>query len=126
LIRDETIEIPFPQDSDFFPDPARDIPSLPMEMVEPVPFVYLTRLMVICGRVGDLLNVRRGPAFHLARPVARSTEGLRELQANVLDFFRELPEPMRWSVDHLKHQHLRGHGVSQYGSQWNLYLARPC
>jgi hypothetical protein len=114
LIRDETIEIPFPQDSDLFPDPARDIPSLPMEMVEPVPFVYLTRLMVICGRVGDLLNVRRGPAFHLAKPVARPTEGLRELQTDVLDFFQELPEPMKWSVDRLKHQHLRGHGVSNH------------
>ena len=111
-IADETIELPFPEDTDFFPDPARDTATDSIEPIEPVPFVYLTRLMVLVGRISNILNVRRGSTFHLANPNQPPAYDLKELQANVMTFLRELPKSLQWSIDNLRHQKERGHGVS--------------
>ncbi|KAI0317722.1 fungal-specific transcription factor domain-containing protein [Amylostereum chailletii] len=107
---EDIIEIPFPSDEDFFPDPAwTNDPAASNELPEPVPFHYIARLMVICGRIARVLNGRRG------RP--RTLGGLEDppgtlstLQTQLVDFHAGLPDSLKWSVGAFKHQEERGHG----------------
>jgi len=111
-IPEDVIEIPLPEDSDFYPDPANDMPTDPVQMVEPVPFVQLTKLMVICGRISNVLNGRRGRARTLVNTSEPLAEQLAELQVRLVQFVSGLPNSLQWSVENFKHQQARGHGVS--------------
>ncbi|ESK95418.1 pathway-specific nitrogen regulator [Moniliophthora roreri MCA 2997] len=119
-ISEEIIEIPLPTDEDFFPDPARtNDPTALGEEVQPVPFQYLVRLLVICGRIASVLNGRRGRLRTLVGPGAASgMEVLSGLQAQLVQFYAELPEEMKWSVEDFKRQEARGHG----GTYLTLHL----
>ncbi|WWC92345.1 uncharacterized protein L201_007300 [Kwoniella dendrophila CBS 6074] len=59
-IQEDIIEIPLPKDEDFFPDPSRNHSSFSVsqqdEKIEPIPFVQLVKLMIICGRISNVLN----------------------------------------------------------------------
>lgn len=112
-IPEDIIEVPLPEDVDFFPDPARNTPTDPIEPVEPVPFVYFVKLMVICGRISNVLNGRRGKARTLVQSAEPLSEQLAELQMRLVQFVAGLPDSLRWSVDNFKRQQTRGHGVSQ-------------
>ncbi|WVR08633.1 hypothetical protein IAU60_005689 [Kwoniella sp. DSM 27419] len=109
-IPEDIIEIPLPSDEDFFPDPARNLHDSPVEEVEPVPFVQLVKLMIICGRISNVLNGRRGRARTLVSSAEPLPELLAELQVRLVQFYSGLPDSLRWSADNFKHQHLRGHG----------------
>ncbi|KAK8850556.1 hypothetical protein IAR55_004474 [Kwoniella newhampshirensis] len=108
-IPEDIIEIPLPSDEDFFPDPARNLPDSPLEQTEPVPFVQLVKLMIICGRISNVLNGRRGRARTLVNTTEPLPELLSELQIRLVNFYSNLPESLRWSADTFKHQHRRGH-----------------
>lgn len=109
-IPEDIIEIPLPEDADFFPDPARNTPQFAPEPIQPVPFVYLTRLMIICGRISNVLNGRRGRVRTLVATDEPLAQQLAELQAHLVKFYASLPDQMRWSADNFKYQHGRGHG----------------
>ncbi|WWD20738.1 hypothetical protein CI109_105214 [Kwoniella shandongensis] len=109
-IPEDIIEIPLPSDEDFFPDPARNLPDSPLEQVEPVPFVQLVKLMIICGRISNVLNGRRGRARTLVNTSEPLPELLAELQIRLVNFYSHLPESLSWSADNFKHQQRRGHG----------------
>lgn len=109
-IPEDMIEIPLPEDADFFPDPARNTPQFAPEAIQPVPFVYLTRLMIICGRISNVLNGRRGRARTLVTTDEPLAQQLAELQAHLVKFYASLPDQMRWSAENFKYQHARGHG----------------
>ncbi|KAK7036707.1 hypothetical protein VNI00_011372 [Paramarasmius palmivorus] len=119
-ISEEIIEIPLPTDEDFFPDPARtNDPTALGEDVQPVPFQHLVRLLVLCGRIASVLNGRRGRVRTLIGPGAGTgTEVLSGLQAQLVQFYAELPEEMKWSVEAFKRQEARGHG----GTYLTLHL----
>ncbi|KAF9267220.1 hypothetical protein L218DRAFT_1074512 [Marasmius fiardii PR-910] len=119
-ISEEIIEIPLPTDEDFFPDPARNNdPAALAEEVQPVPFQHLVRLFVLCGRIANVLNGRRGRTRTLVGPgLENGLEVLSELQAQLVQFYAELPEDMKWSVEAFKRQELRGHG----GTYLTLHL----
>ncbi|VDB86679.1 unnamed protein product [Peniophora sp. CBMAI 1063] len=107
---EEIIEIPLPTDEDFFPDTARsNEPDARNEPVEPVPFNYLVRLMVICGRIATVLNGRRGRPRTLAQE-AEPSGTLSHLQQELVQFYSDLPVSLKWGVDTFKHQDARGHG----------------
>jgi len=95
-IPEDIIEIPLPEDQDFFPDPARNIPGSAEEMVEPVPFVQLTKLMIICGRISNVLNGRRGRARTLVSSAEPLAEQLAELQLRLVQFVSSLPETLKY------------------------------
>ncbi|EIW70119.1 hypothetical protein TREMEDRAFT_29634 [Tremella mesenterica DSM 1558] len=109
-IREDIIEIPLPEDADFFPDPARNKPGDPQEQVEPVPYVQLVKLMIICGRISNVLNGRRGRARTLVNTPEPLAQQLAELQVRLVRFVSTLPESLKWSADNFKHQEARGHG----------------
>ncbi|WVF68209.1 hypothetical protein IAT40_002974 [Kwoniella sp. CBS 6097] len=109
-IPEDIVEIPLPSDEDFFPDPSRNLPEYPAEEVEPVPFVQLVKLMIIVGRISNVLNGRRGRARTLVSTSEPLPELLAELQVRLVQFYSTLPESLRWSADNFKHQHDRGHG----------------
>ncbi len=113
-IAEEIIEIPLPEDQDFFPDPARNTGSEPLELVEPVPFVQLVKLMIICGRISNVLNGRRGRVRTLVSTNEPLAEQLAELQMRLVRFVSGLPPTLQWSVENFKHQNARGHGVSTF------------
>ncbi|KAL0572139.1 hypothetical protein V5O48_009817 [Marasmius crinis-equi] len=119
-ISEEIIEIPLPTDEDFFPDPARtNDPTAIAEEVEPVPFQHLVRLLVLCGRIANVLNGRRGRTRTLVGPgAANGSEVLSGLQEQLVQFYAELPEEMKWSVEAFKRQEARGHG----GTYLTLHL----
>ncbi|ORY26020.1 fungal-specific transcription factor domain-domain-containing protein [Naematelia encephala] len=108
-IPEDIVEIPLPSDEDFFPDPARNLADSPIEQVEPVPFVQLVKLMIICGRISNVLNGRRGKARTLVSTNEPLPELLAELQVRLVTFYSTLPETLRWSANNFKHQHARGH-----------------
>lgn len=110
-IPEDIIEIPLPEDQDFYPEPARDTADHPIEMVEPVPFVQLVKLMVICGRISNVLNGRRGRVRTLVSTSEPLAEQLAELQVRLVQFVSGLPVNLQWSVENFKHQQSRGHGV---------------
>jgi hypothetical protein len=112
-IPEDIIEIPLPEDADFFPDPARNTPNDPVEAVEPVPFVYLVKLMIICGRISNVLNGRRGKARTLVSTAEPLAEQLAELQMRLMQFIAGLPESLKWNIENFKHQEARAHGVGQ-------------
>ena len=113
-IPEEAIEIPLPTDEDFFPDPARNIDrNAAHEPIEPVPFQYLVRAMVLCGRIATVLNGRRGRPRTLTGPTEAGPHVLSGLQTQLVQFYSNLPDSMKWSVDNFKHQEGRGHGVSR-------------
>ncbi|WVQ79789.1 hypothetical protein IAT38_001889 [Cryptococcus sp. DSM 104549] len=107
---EDVIEIPLTSDEDYFPDPARNLPDSPFEPVEPVPYVHLVKLMIICGRISNVLNGRRGRALTLASAPEPLTERLADLQLRLVTFYSSLPDSLKWSADTFKHQHGRGHG----------------
>lgn len=111
-ISEEVVEIPLPEDRDLFPDPARNTNEHPMELVEPVPFVYFVRLMIIVGRISNVLNGRRGKPRTLVTTPELESGLLDDLQVRLVQFFSTLPESLRWLADNFKHQHERGHSVS--------------
>jgi hypothetical protein len=112
-IPDDLIEIPLPVDADFFPDPSRNTPDSLPEPVEPIAFVYIVKLMIICGRISDVLNGRRGRARTLVESAEPLAEVLVGLQTQLVQMYSDLPETLKWSSDNFKHQESRGHGVSQ-------------
>ncbi|KAJ7641467.1 fungal-specific transcription factor domain-containing protein [Roridomyces roridus] len=113
-IPEEIIEIPLPSDEDFVPDPARtNDPMAATEIPQPTPFVQIVRLMVLCGRIANVLNGQRSRPRTLVGPGSvTSPEVLRGLQTQLVQFYADLPEPMKWSVDAFKYQEERGHGGS--------------
>lgn len=94
-ISEDIIEIPLPEDKDFFPDPARNTPMAPIDPVEPVPFVYLTKLMIICGRISNVLNGRRGRPRTLVSSAEPLAEQLAELQVRLVQFVSTLPDSLK-------------------------------
>ncbi|RSH86917.1 hypothetical protein EHS25_003404 [Saitozyma podzolica] len=114
-IPEDIIEIPLPEDADFFPDPARNTPNDPVEAVEPVPFVYLVKLMIICGRISNVLNGRRGKARTLVSTAEPLAEQLAELQMRLMQFIAGLPESLKWNIENFKHQEARAHGGAFLG-----------
>ncbi|KAI5119149.1 hypothetical protein M0805_005228 [Coniferiporia weirii] len=111
FIPEDIIEIPLPMDEDFFPDPARNIdPASLREPVEPIPFQYLVRLFVLCGRIATVLNGRRDRSLTLVGPNDTSPHVLSTLQTQLVKFYTELSDSMKWSVTNFKHQEGRGHG----------------
>jgi hypothetical protein len=94
-IPEDIVEIPLPEDQDFFPDPARNVPGMPEEVVEPVPFVQLTKLMIICGRISNVLNGRRGRVRTLVSSAEALSEQLAELQLRLVQFVSSLPPSLR-------------------------------
>lgn len=112
-INEDIVEIPLPEDQDFFPDPSRDNTAM-LEAVEPVPFVSFVRLMVIVGRISNVLNGRRGKPRTLVTTSESQSQGklVAELQVRLLQFYSNLPDSLRWTSDNFKHQDARGHGVS--------------
>lgn len=113
-ISEEIIEIPLPTDEDLTPDPARtNEPTAFQEPVQPNAFSYLVRLMVLCGRIANVLNGRRGKARTLVGPTPMvNTNLLGELQNQLVQFYADLPDGMKWSVEVFQLQESRGHGVS--------------
>ena len=111
-LTDDMIEVPLPEDADFFPDSSRDTECDPIEMVEPVPFVQLVKLMVICGRLANVLNGRRGRKMTFGEEPDTSREELPKLQISLIQFISTLPPSLQWTLDNFKHQQARGHGVS--------------
>ncbi|OCB87698.1 hypothetical protein A7U60_g5224 [Sanghuangporus baumii] len=111
-IPEDVIEIPLPSDDDFFPDPARNTDLSLHEPVEPIPFVYLVRAMVLVGRISAALNGQRGRSRTLVGVSEVGPEVLSGLQSQLVQFYASLPDPMKWSVDNFKHQESRGHGGS--------------
>ena len=109
-IPEDIIEIPLPEDKDFFPDPARNTPNDVAEAVEPIPFVQFVKLMIICGRISNVLNGRRGKPRTLVNSPEPLAEQLAELQVRLLQFVNSLPDQMKWSGDNFRHQEQRGHG----------------
>ncbi|WVW80797.1 hypothetical protein I302_102784 [Kwoniella bestiolae CBS 10118] len=109
-IPEDIIEIPLPTDEDFFPDPARNLPNSPLEQIEPVPFVQLVKLMIICGRISNVLNGRRGKSRTLVNTVEPLPELLADLKLRLIQFYSNLPDSLKWSAENFKHQHMRGHG----------------
>jgi hypothetical protein len=63
---------------------------------------------VLNGRRGQLRTLVTGP------DPSTSPELLRGLQAELVRFYAELPNAMKWSVDAFKVQEARGHGVSYF------------
>lgn len=111
-IPEEIIEIPLPTDEDFIPDPARADVGDGEEVPQPTPFVHMVRLIVLCGRITTVLAGCRGETRTLLPHVGnRNPEKLKELQAELVQFYAELSDAMKWSVDAFKHQEARGHGV---------------
>lgn len=131
-IPEDIIEIPLPEDADFFPDPARNVPGSMEEVVEPVPFVQLTKLMIICGRISNVLNGRRGRVRTLVSSAEPLVEQLAELQLRLVQFVSTLPDTLkcvlllsifvvknaddRWTAENFKRQQSRGHGVRSLSS----------
>jgi len=60
-----------------------------------VPFVQLTKLMIICGRISNVLNGRRGRARTLVSSAEPLVEQLAELQLRLVQFVSTLPETLR-------------------------------
>lgn len=121
---EDIIEIPLPTDEDFFPDTARsNVPDAKYEPVEPVPFNYLVRLMVICGRIATVLNGQRGRPRTLARQTI-APSALCHLQKELVQFYADLPESLKWGHETFKHQEARGHGVSRvsclFENMWDM------
>ncbi|KAF8057613.1 fungal-specific transcription factor domain-containing protein [Lyophyllum atratum] len=112
-ISEDMIEVPLPVDEDFAPDPARSDADAAQELPQPTAFVYMVRLMVLCGRIASVLNGRRGRLRTLVTgPSMASPETLKRLQTELVQFYAELPDAMKWSVEAFKHQEARGHGDS--------------
>jgi len=95
-IPEDIVEIPLPEDADFFPDPARNVPGTMEEVVEPVPFVQLTKLMIICGRISNVLNGRRGRVRTLVSSAEPLVEQLAELQLRLVQFVSTLPDTLKY------------------------------
>ena len=116
-IPDDIIETPLPEDSYLYPDPARNTSEYLQgdsmaNVVEPAPFVQLVKLMVICGRISDLLNGRRGRPRTLVSKVENLTERLAQLQVELVSFISALPPTLQWSAENFRHHADRGRGVS--------------
>ncbi|KAF8151784.1 fungal-specific transcription factor domain-containing protein [Crassisporium funariophilum] len=111
-ISEELIDIPLPSDEDFVPDPAisYDATSTAPEIVQPTPFTHIVRLMVLCGRIANVLNGRRGRPCTLVGASEPNFQLLNTLQIQLVQFYSDLPNTMKWSVDAFKHQEERGHG----------------
>ncbi|KAG5351648.1 hypothetical protein C0989_005420 [Termitomyces sp. Mn162] len=111
-IPEEIIEIPLPTDEDFVAGSARaDIED--EELPQPTPFVYMVRLMVLCGRITTVLAGCRGEMRTLLPHVGKDYPAkLKELQAELVQFYAQLSDVMKWSVDAFKNQEARGHGDS--------------
>ena len=96
------------------PDSARTTdPAAYQESVQPSPFPYLVRLMVLCGRIANALNGRRGRSRTLVGPTMNPGL-LGDLQGQLVQFYEELPAGLKWSVEAFQHQEARGHGVCIY------------
>jgi hypothetical protein len=117
-IPEELIEIPLPNDRDFIPEATRSDPGASTEPPQPTPFLHIVRLMVVCGRIANVLNGRRGQLRTLVTGPDPSTspDVLRRLQSELVHFYADLPDAMKWSVDALKVQEARGHGVGYFHS----------
>jgi hypothetical protein len=103
---EESIEIPLPDDADFYPDPAAY--EATSEPVQPVPFVMLTKLMVHVGRISNVLNGRRGQKRTLMVETEPPQEQLKNLQSDLIELYTTLPPSLRWSVDAFKlHEQVR-------------------
>ena len=108
-IPEDIVEIPLPENGDFFPDQAGGITG----QIEPVAYVQFVKLIIICGRISDVLNGRRGKARTLVSSPEPLAEQLAELQVRLVQFVSALPESLKWSAENFKHQNDRGHGVSR-------------
>ncbi|KAK0447392.1 fungal-specific transcription factor domain-containing protein [Desarmillaria tabescens] len=108
-ISEEIIEIPLPTDEDFFPDPASCMGD-PHEEIQPIPFQHWVRLMVLCGRIANVLNGRRGRLRTLVGPSEPSVDLLSGLQGQLVQFYADLPGEMKWSVENFRKQEARNHG----------------
>lgn len=125
-IPEEIVEIALPEDVDFYPDPSDDTTGT-MGPIEPVPFPYLVRLMVISGRLANILNGRRGRPTTLIEQSDDSPVGqLKRLQGDISTFLVELPPTLGWSVENLRLHYARNHGVGEEIAQLTTgYLPLP-
>ena len=99
------IELPLPEDEDLFHDTEHAI-----QVPEPSVFPYLVRLMVLVGRINNVLNGRRGRMRTLEPASEPNTSLLSELQTELVQFSRNLPPSLRWSVHAFKQNELKGQG----------------
>ncbi|ORX41220.1 fungal-specific transcription factor domain-domain-containing protein [Kockovaella imperatae] len=114
-IADDVVEIPLPEDDYMFPDPARNtseyLETNPSAILsEPAPYVQFVKLMVICGRISDLLNGRRGRSRTLVNKVENLVERLGQLQVELVHFISALPPTLQWLADNFRHHASKSHG----------------
>ncbi|GHJ88959.1 hypothetical protein NliqN6_5361 [Naganishia liquefaciens] len=99
-IRDDMVELPLPTDKDMIPAP---LPAGLAPISKPEPFVALVKLMVIAGRISDLLNGNRGAAKILGAPMERDLpKRMQTLQTELVQFYNDLPENLIWSTTNFK------------------------
>ncbi|TRM66722.1 fungal-specific transcription factor domain-containing protein [Schizophyllum amplum] len=136
-ISEDIIEIPLPTDEDLGPDPIPDSDptrnnandlgrahdparnnnaaaahmngSSAHQDSAPKPFPHLVKLMVLCGRIANALNGRRGRSRTLVGPSVNAGV-LGDLQGQLVQFYADLPVGMKWSVDAFQQQEARGYG----------------
>ncbi len=102
-----------PDDEDLVPAPLPPGGHFP---VVPEPFSRLVRLMVICGRISDLLNGSRGaPRTFGSAPPADLAERVESLQQELSDYYKNLPDSLMWSASNFKSWIMRNKGgVSKF------------
>ncbi|KAJ9119052.1 hypothetical protein QFC22_003543 [Naganishia vaughanmartiniae] len=99
-IRDDMLEVPLPVDEDLIPAP---LPPGENPQSKPEPFVALVKLMVIAGRISDLLNGNRGATRTLGPPLERDLASrMQTLQTELVQFYNDLPENLVWSTTNFK------------------------
>lgn len=74
------------------------------------PFTYVVQLMVICGRISNCLNGRRGKARTLISMPDNTPHMLQDLQTQLAQFYNTIPDSMKWSVEAFKEQESTGTG----------------
>lgn len=112
-IPEHVIQIPLPEDEDMYPDPAKDTVENDLDalIVQPAPFVYFVRLMIICGRISDALNRRSVTLTVADNAIVTPHSRLHEHQMALLQFVANLPLTLQWSSEALAYHIQRGHGV---------------
>ncbi|KAJ9105963.1 hypothetical protein QFC19_003298 [Naganishia cerealis] len=99
-IREDVLEVPLPLDEDLIPAP---LPPGVNPQSKPEPFVALVKLMVIAGRISDLLNGNRGATRTLGSPLERDLASrMQTLQTELVQFYNDLPENLVWSTTNFK------------------------
>lgn len=100
-MKEDVIELPLPTDEDMIPRPT---PEGTDTTPRPSPFVALVKLMVICGRMSDVLNGNRGaPRTFMPSPPPHLREKITAVQDDLEAFYNNLPPALQWSAATYKH-----------------------